>query len=291
MPATTSVGSAQHSLYSGGGVNINPSQFYQGVRNASSRAVGTLSKRAAEIMHLQNLQAQVYGQPHPAWRYQPGQSDGVAFGRNFTPTELSSGSMSTISDLSNVGSNLTGSALGAGAPSALSLGSSGMGPVSVPGNLKPGDWQRASAVSQATSSFMNASGLSRSLSFGDCDAYSVVNTPMSDASFIALLAEEKAIGDILTSMPPPMSSTSTSKSSSSQFKSGFFPSGMSVASFGSNTSMMNVSTRSGASDTSWLRPYQRSRSKGQFEDMWQDDRSMMSDVSESIIALDLALPS
>jgi hypothetical protein len=290
MPATTSVGSAQHSLYSGG-ANLDPSQLYQGMRNVSNRAVGTLSKRAAEIMQFQNLHAQAYRQSHPGVRYPTGEPDDVAFGRNFTPTELSSGStMSTISDISNMGSNLTGSAMGGAAPSALSLGSSGMGPAPVRGNSQLGGWPAPAVVSQSTTSNMTSSGLSRSLSFGDCDVYSVVSTPMSDASFIALLSEDKAIEEMLSRMPPPTSSNSTARSSSSQFKTAFAPSCMSVASLGSNVSMMNVSTRSGASDNSWLRPNRSSSNKGQFEDMWPDDRSMMSEVSASILALDLALP-
>jgi hypothetical protein len=138
---------------------------------------------------------------------------------------------------------------------------------------------------------MSSAGLSRSLSFGDSDVYSVGNTPMSDASFIALLAEDKAIGDILSTLPPLVSSNTSSKSSSNQFNSAFASSAMSVTSSGSNKSMMNVSTRSAASENSWLHPYQRSYPKEQFDAMWPDDRSMMSDVSERILALDLALPS
>ena len=291
MPATHSSGSAQH-LLKPAGTLLNPAQLYQGMRNVSNRATGTLSKRAAEIMQFQNLQAQAqaHRQAHPGMRYPSGQPEEVAFGRNFTPTDLSSGStMSTISDtsgFSNAASNLTGSALGGAAPSALSLGSSGMGPPATAGR-----GPRVPSSTQTMTSFMSSAGLSRSLSFGDSDVYSVGNTPMSDASFIALLAEDKAIGDILSTLPPLVSSNTSSKSSSNQFNSAFASSAMSVTSSGSNKSMMNVSTRSAASENSWLHPYQRSYPKEQFDAMWPDDRSMMSDVSERILALDLALPS
>ena len=291
MPATHSSGSAQH-LLKPAGTLLNPAQLYQGMRNVSNRATGTLSKRAAEIMQFQNLQAQAqaHRQAHPGMRYPSGQPEEVAFGRNFTPTDLSSGStMSTISDtsgFSNPASNLTGSALGGAAPSALSLGSSGMGPPATAGR-----GPRVPSSTQTMTSFMSSAGLSRSLSFGDSDVYSVGNTPMSDASFIALLAEDKAIGDILSTLPPLVSSNTSSKSSSDQFNSAFASSAMSVTSSGSNKSMMNVSTRSAASENSWLHPYQRSHPKEQFDAMWPDDRSMISDVSERILALDLALPS
>lgn len=284
MPATTSSGSAQH-LLNPAGIPLNPAQLYQGMRKAG----GTLSKRAAEIMQFQHLQAQAHRQAHPGMRYPSGQPEEVAFGRNFTPTELSSGStMSTISDtsgFSNTGSNFTGSARGGRAPSALSLGSSGMGP---PATASRGP--RVPSSTQTMNSFMSSAGLSRSLSFGDCDVYSVGNTPMSDASFIALLAEDKAIGDILSSLPPPMSSNTSSKSSSNHFRGGFASSAMSVTSSGSNKSIMNLSTRSATSENSWLHPFQRSHPKEQFDGMWPDDQSMMSDVSERIIALDLAMP-
>jgi hypothetical protein len=304
FPATSSVGSAQHSLQS-----KTPGQLYQGMRSAASRTAGTLSKRAAEIMHFQNQQAHAYRQAHSGTRPPPGDPDDFAFGRVFTPTELSSGStMSTISGMSgfsNTGSNLTGSHLG-GAPSALSLGSSGMGPHAEAGNSLRFSQLRAaqagrpngrgSQVSDMTNSFMSSSGLTRSPSFGDVSSSIAIG--MSDSSFAALMSEDKQISNILSNMPPPDSS-GTSSNSRLKNTGPTASSAMSITSAGSNKSMMASSIRSMESDNSWLRPYQRGRntkgsiSSGEQGDnrYWADDRSLMSDVSESIVALDLAGPS
>lgn len=300
FPSTASVGSAQHSLRSG--EVLNPTHLYHNIRNISGRTGGKLSKRAAEIMHFQNQQAHVYRQTNPGRRLPTGHPDEFAFGRVFTPTELSSGStmstLSCVSALSNTGSNLTGSHLMGGA---LSLGSSGLGQPSLSANsMRFSQMQaqpsirRGSQVSQLTTSFMYDSGMMRSPSFDDLTTSG--GMPMSDSSFAALLAEDKEIGDILTNLPPPMSSGTSSKSSNSAIKGNVASSAMSVTSVGSNRSIMNASVRSMGSDTSWLQPYHQSMAKetstsgDNGETMWPDDRSMMSDVS-SIIALDLALPS
>lgn len=299
FPSTASVGSAQHSLRSG--EMLNPTHLYHNIRNISSRTGGALSKRAAEIMHLQNQQAHAYRQTNPGRRFPTGHPDEFAFGRVFTPTEISSGStmstLSCVSAFSNTGSNLTGSHHGG----ALSLASSGLGPASLPAHSmrfsqlqNPASLRRGSQLSQLTTSFMFSSGLTRSPSFDDLTASG--GLPMSDSSLVALFAEEKEIGDILTHMPPPMSSGTSSKSSNRAVKSNLVSSAMSVTSAGSNRSIMNSSVKSMGSDSSWLQPYQRSmvqetsNSGDNGEAMWADDRSLMSDVS-SILALDLAMPS
>jgi hypothetical protein len=161
---------------------------------------------------------------------------------------------------------------------------------------------------------MTTSGLTRSPSFGDLSA--TVSVPMSDASFVALMAEDKEVrnileedrevGNILSNIPPPppnssgtSSTTGTSKTSASQNSGILFQgqhhlsSGISVASAGSG---MQFSLA--GSDHSLLHQRQpRADVKGSIGSnsdqephmqlMW-DDRSMMSDVSESLLALDLA---
>jgi hypothetical protein len=346
FPATASVNSGTHSLSSGTpmmppppqphphhpGMFPPPNQMYRGVVSGTS----ALSRRAVEMMNFQQQQ-QALHQAHHQYHH----PEEVAFGRVFAPTEISSGStMSTISGISGFSSNVAGSRLGAA--SALSMGSSGMGPpVYPPGSgthhslrlsgtsqslrfsalsaarAPPPPYQgtsQVSNVSDITNSFMTTSGLTRSPSFGDLSA--TVSVPMSDASFVALMAEDKEVrnileedrevGNILSNIPPPppnssgtSSTTGTSKTSASQNSGILFQgqhhlsSGISVASAGSG---MQFSLA--GSDHSLLHQRQpRADVKGSIGSnsdqephmqlMW-DDRSMMSDVSESLLALDLA---
>ena len=179
-------------------------------------------------------------------------------------------SISGTSGLSFAGSNATGSRRGGAAPSMLSLGSSGFG---LPDHSTHRSGPMSPRVSQMTNSFMSSSGLHRSLSFDD--VCSVGATPMSDASFVALLAEDKAIGDILSRMPGSVPGQERSKPSD---RNTYVASDtMSLASMGS-LSINPVS-----------QPNQHGITKDEMDIMWQDDRSMMSDVSQRIVALDLAL--
>lgn len=315
FPATASIGSAQHSLTGQQPMFGNPVQGARNVGQFTANTAGALSKRAAEMMNFQQpvfhpgRPQQPQAQPPRGMRQSnlpPGHPDDLAFGRAFTPTELSSGStMSTISGMSgysNTGSNMTGMA------SALSLGSSGfgsLGPPSVGNSLRLAQLGQnpygarnsrrgggSSQVSDMTNSFMTASGLTRSPSFGELSTSANTNTMMmgDDSSFAAMMAEDKQAGDILANMPPPHSSGTSSKSSSSKFRN---QSGaMSVASQGSGKSVLTFSMRSVGSDNSWLHPNRRRTGSDDVEgaNAW-DNQSLMSDVSGSIVALDLAAPS
>mmetsp|Transcript_2788 Transcript_2788/g.4174 ORF Transcript_2788/g.4174 Transcript_2788/m.4174 type:complete len:556 (+) Transcript_2788:333-2000(+) len=261
---------------------------------------GSMSKRAMEIMHFQQAQQQ-FQQPRP---------DEVAFGRDFTPTEvsgvsgasglsgISKNTMSTISGLSGLtnttGSNMGGSQFGA-KKSALTMGSSGMassgmGPSVHPvtnsathslhlSNLTNPMHNNSSSkdISELTSCYISYSGLQRSPSFEE-----VPNMSVGDM----LDAEDKQVADVFErTMPPPDRSAARLPSSA-----------MSVTSTGSSV----------MTDNSWLNTYGRiagnkyasNASISSFGSatmktgsslLWPgDDRSMMSDVSESILALDLA---
>lgn len=318
FPATASIGSAQHSLTG------QPAFFghqAQGLGNLGTYTANTgaaLSKRAAEMMNFQQPVVpphrpaqQQQARQHRQHRLPPGHPDDLAFGRAFTPTELSSGStMSTISGMSgysNTGSNMTGSALGGA--SALSLGSSGfgagsLGPPSVGNSMRlqqlgqnpygarnsnTNTRRGSSQVSDMTNSFMTASGLTRSPSFGELSTSNTTMAHGDDSSFAMMMAEDKLAGDILANMPPPNSSGTSSKSSGSKFRNQ--SSAMSVASGGSGKSVLTFSMRSVGSDNSWLHPNRRRTGDDDVEgaNNW-DNQSFMSDVSESIVALDLAAP-
>mmetsp|Transcript_24930 Transcript_24930/g.58068 ORF Transcript_24930/g.58068 Transcript_24930/m.58068 type:complete len:555 (+) Transcript_24930:3-1667(+) len=259
----------------------------QGARSVATRA-SALSKRALEAIHP----------VHPALNGMHIPPEQVAFGRAFTPTEISGGTMSTISGFSGVSGF-------SAAHSALSLGSSGFGLASLrPGHLgdrviRPRGTQvseathiggerirpRGNQVSEMTFNFMSNSGLARSPSFGEL---SMADAPMSDASLIELMGDDKTseIGSITSYGIRHPSSTASGKPH--QISSA--ESAMSVASGGS---FMSASVKSVGSDNSWLKSMKskNTASVNSGENPWGDDRSFMSDVSENLVALDLAAAS
>mmetsp|Transcript_25332 Transcript_25332/g.37404 ORF Transcript_25332/g.37404 Transcript_25332/m.37404 type:complete len:534 (-) Transcript_25332:243-1844(-) len=282
FPSTASTGSKGNPLF---------------LRNMGVK-FGSMSKKAMEIMHFHQAQAQAqqqFQQPHP---------DEVAFGRGFTPTEISGVSgasmlsgvskntMSTISGLSGLttatGSNMGGSQFGA-KKSALTGTSSGtMGPPVHPvnnsalhslhlSNLTTPMYNSSKDISDLTNCYMSYSGLQRSPSFEE-----LPNNSLGDA----LAAEDKQVADVFEkTMPPRYRGVARATSSA-----------MSVQSTGSSV----------MTDNSWMNTYGRiagnryaatgsvssqgsATMKTGSSLLWPgDDRSIMSDVSESILALDLA---
>lgn len=261
-------------------------RMYRGLRSMGNK-FGTMSKQAMEIMHFQQAQQQ----------FQQARPDEVAFGRGFTPTEISgvsglsgvsANTMSTISGMSGLSnptsSNMGGSNRSKAVMSSLSSGIPYVHPVtnSATHSLRlsnlTSSLQNSGNLSDLTSSYMAFSGLQRSPSFEN-----LPNTSLSKV----LDAEDRNVADIFEkTMPPPPRGVVRGSAASTA---------MSIASCGStdNSSWMNTYDRisgvgigGGGSISS-----QGSAAMTGSSMLWPgDDRSIMSDVSESILALDLASP-
>jgi hypothetical protein len=258
---------------------------YKIPRPFTNQTSGNLSKSAAEIMESQVNKAiseNLNGHENSSQRT----ANEVAFGRHFTPTHISSGStMSEISCIS--GSNLTGSITG-GAQSALSVGSASFGISSQPG-MSAQVSQLDSKINAAlwrSSQFHTKLASRRSL-----DGASVgIPFPGNDAQYLALISNDKSMGDVLSEMRQPVGSMTD------PIRNGM---GSSVKSMHSRTSNKSTdfSIMSLGSDNSFYQSMQRSiaKSRNSFlekpDEIWSDDRSLMSDISGQILALDLALPS
>jgi hypothetical protein len=237
-----------------------------------------------------------------------------AFGRVFNPTVLSSGStMSSISGLS--GADLAHSGT-SGAPMQRQINARRS-----QGSL------RVSQLSEMTNSFMSLGssfGLTRSSSFPELSMSIRVGTSLSEASFAALMEEDRveqgyaAMGSELrnssssSSNRPPVPQGQPRTRTTSHTSA---VSAMSWASAGSQRSTVSPSVRSSGSDTSWLQPYKSQM--GEWNDspssryehscclmlmyeslmLFTDSivsfffsfySSIMSDVSADVLALDLA---
>jgi len=209
-----------------------PGQLYENVRSRIKGESSTMSQHAMEIMGSSGQDVEE-----------------AAFGRNFTPTEISSGS--TISGLSSnfsaIDSNLMAASAVSGV-SALSMGSA----LSLGSMQRPAKRQ-APAISNLTQNFMATSGLPRSPSFGDLSiSGSMKEPPLSDASIVAMMqAENKEVNDTVKgwAMQQQLHTTSASVRSS---RSKTSRSGMSVASIGSVMS----------TESSWLKGYQGKTNNG-----------------------------
>ena len=246
---------------------------YRGARNQPPG----LTKQALESIH----------HPHPGVRgaaHLP--PNHVAFGRNFTPTEISGGTMSTISGFSGVSGLSTTDTHMMG--SALSLGSSGFGAPSLRASQVSGERMRprSGQVSDLTHSFMSLSGLSRSPSFGELSAQGDIS--MSDASLKALMETGKGPSEFMSLAYTDASySLNSGASARSNVRALQTHSAMSVA---SENSLVSSSLKSTGSGNSWLHPMMP-RSGGSIcsdDDRFNDDKSCLSDMSENILALDLA---
>jgi hypothetical protein len=273
--------SEQQQQYNGSNATLYnvPAAFYNGVRSTGNQ-FAKMSQTATEAIR------------HAAPSGMP--ANQVAFGRVFTPTVLSSGStMSTISGLSGL------SGAEHGASGTKSKGGSGS--------------LRVSQLSDMTSSMMSLGssfGLTRSNSLPEL-GLSKVFTSLSDASFAVLMEEEQVLPPEEWAQPSNMLDSQLRDSSGTSGSSGNRPpavpgvpppprnrttsavSAMSWASAGSQRSNLSSSARSSAgSETSWLNPI-RSRLSGSVRSdhsFCSSTRSVVSDMSTELNALDLAFP-
>lgn len=264
-----------------------PAQFY-----ARPQGQSALSPKAMEVMATA---------PHPGAPH-PGAPQDVAFGRHFTPTEMSSGSAGTVSTISGL--------------SGLSGATSGM-KSQLSGRSNPDNRSlRLSQVSELTYAMredsLRLSGMSRSNSFPELTT--IMRSSLSDESVAAFAASDPSMsGASLVPQDPLLgrplsghrsSDKSGSSGSSRSITRGLAPlhpvrnrsasgasirSRMSVESTGSRLSnVMSV-----GSTTSWMEQYadaQNSSSSGS-NPIWGDQgstRSITSDISYEMLALDLA---
>ena len=270
----------------GGGSLYNmPTQLYQNVRGFTNKAA-TKIKGQASALSKQAMEAVGFDEAAAAY------NEEAAFGRYFTPTSELAGS-----EVSGMSSNFSaidmtgGSAVSGSHVSALSMGSAQFGhQQQQPANINSlrmssnsgSSKLRNSNVSDLTYNFMSMSGLTRSPSFGDMSGSlggggnnNNNGVPMNDASFAAMMQEENNEVNAAMKGWESQKQQSSVRSSTKSSRSRIGNSTMSVASMGSMMSMGSM--RSNTSDSTWLKQYSTT-----------DDRSMISDVSGSIVALDLA---
>lgn len=226
-----------------------PTMLYNGVRSTGNK-FGKMSQTATEAMR------QHYHHPGAP----PNQ---VAFGREFTPTVLSSGStMSTISGLSGSGIDASGGF------------HPRMSHTTNPSEL--GSLRLSQLSEMSKMSFGSSMGLTRSNSLPELGLNKDF-TSLSDSSFAALMEEEKVSpGEWATAVSATQKEfrDSTGTSSSSGLRPPAVPvaapqrtrntsavSAMSWASTGSQRSNVSSSVKSASSETSWLNPI-RSRLTG-----------------------------
>jgi hypothetical protein len=229
-----------------------PAQFYGAARTASNKAT-QMSKHAAETMRLASTTSNGDIPQHQ-----------VAFGRVFTPTVMSSGST-----MSSSISGLSGAEL-------AHLGTSGT-PRQRQYNQRMSQASlRVSQLSEMTTSFRSLGsslGLTRSSSLPDLGLSMRVGTSLSDASFAALMEEERVeqgyaemgsdyrnSSSSSSNLPPvPQGQPRTRTTSHTSAVSA-----MSWASASSHLSTVSPSVKSSGSDTSWLQPYKAKR--GEWDD-------------------------
>ena len=254
---------------------------------------GTITKHALEAASLGHPAGARGGGPLP-----PNQ---VAFGRNFTPTTLSGksgASMSTISGFSGLsGPSATDTQV---MGSALSLGSSGFGAAASQRTTRTNRTGQMSIdqlrnrnprLNELAHSFMSFGGMARSRSFTELSAGgSLGDVTMSDASLSGIMQADKSVfdGSLEGRTYSALSGNSLRSASTRSRPYHGHTTAMSVA---STNSVLSAAAKSTGSSSSWLQPI-ASRTAGSIcsdDNPWLDDRSCTSDVSENLLALDLAM--